>query len=82
MSGENTKKDGGFTRADAAAVVRVIQGMLFGLFILGIAMMFGDASAVLELPFKISPLSFTITIYGLLGMLACELFAWRLSKHE
>jgi hypothetical protein len=76
---QDAKKDS-FTRKDAVVVIRVVQGILFGVFILGIAMMFGDASEAIKLPFNISPLSLTITIYGILGMVACEVFSWRLGK--
>jgi len=76
---QDTKEDS-FARKNAIVVIRVVQGILFGVFILGIAMMFGDASEAIKLPFNISPLSFTITIYGILGMAACEVFSWRLGK--
>ena len=59
---------------------RVAQGIFFGVFLLGVSMIFGDLAPIIDLP--ISPLSMTTTVYGVLGMIACEFVAWRAGRSE
>jgi len=76
--GEKVKKTEGSGQTDLVLIIRVIQSLLFGVFILGISMAFGDYMPIMHLP--ISPMSATTTLYGALGMIVCEYLARRFEK--
>jgi hypothetical protein len=58
---------------NAVITFRVFQSICYGIFALGISMMFGDGSAYINLPF--STLSIMTTIFGLIGAIITGSFA-------
>jgi hypothetical protein len=65
---------------DLVLVIRVIQSILFGVFILGVSMSIGDLMPYAKLP--ISPMSATTMTYGALGMIVCEYLARRFESWQ
>jgi len=80
MMGEEASKVGDSDKMNIVLIIRVIQSLLFGVFILGISMSVGDYMPIMHLP--ISPMSASTTIYGALGMIVCEYLARRFEKWQ
>ena len=56
-----------------ALKIRVAQAISAGIFTFGLAGMTGDMTGSLGLP--ISSFSITTTLFGMMGMLVCDIFA-------
>jgi len=59
---------------------RLVQAVFMGVLLLGASLMIGEYAEIVSVPF--SELSVSTTVYGFLGMVACEYVARRFGREE